>query len=58
MLVCAFQLLLFFIDSLVGNHLTPNRVLHLSIFVHFCEAFLGIPFYYTFSLLLSFEAAP
>jgi hypothetical protein len=24
------------------NHLTPNRVLYLSIFVHFCEAFLGI----------------
>jgi hypothetical protein len=25
------------------NHLTPNGVLHLSVFVHFCEAFLGIP---------------
>jgi hypothetical protein len=25
------------------NHLTPNGVLHLSMFVHFCEAFLGIP---------------
>ena len=25
------------------NHLTPNVVLHLSIFVHLCEAFLGIP---------------
>jgi hypothetical protein len=24
------------------NHLTPNGVLHLSVFVHFCEAFLGI----------------
>jgi hypothetical protein len=24
------------------NHLTPNGVLHLSIFVHFCEAFLSI----------------
>ena len=25
------------------NHLTPNAVLHLSIFVHLYEAFLGIP---------------
>ena len=25
------------------NHLAPNAVLHLSIFVHLCEAFLGIP---------------
>jgi hypothetical protein len=25
------------------NHLTLNRVLHLSVFIHVCEAFLGIP---------------
>ena len=25
------------------NHLTPNVVLHLSVFVHLCETFLGIP---------------
>jgi hypothetical protein len=25
------------------NHLTPNGVLHLFVFVHFCEAFHGIP---------------
>ena len=25
------------------NHLTPTVVLHLSIFVHLCETFLGIP---------------
>ena len=25
------------------NHLTPNAILHLSVFVHLCEAFLGIP---------------
>jgi hypothetical protein len=24
------------------NHLTPDAVLHLSVFVHFCETFLGI----------------
>ena len=25
------------------NHLNPNSILHLSIFVHLCETFLGIP---------------
>jgi hypothetical protein len=25
------------------NHLAPNAILHLSIFVHLCETFLGIP---------------
>jgi len=25
------------------NHLTPNAVIHLSVFVHLCETFLGIP---------------
>ena len=25
------------------NHLTPNAVLHLSVFIHLCEAFLRIP---------------
>ena len=25
------------------NHLAPNDVLHLSVFVHLCETFLGIP---------------
>jgi hypothetical protein len=24
------------------NHLTPNTILHLSMFVHLCEAFIGI----------------
>ena len=24
------------------HHLTPNSILHISIFVHLCEAFLGI----------------
>ena len=35
------------------NHLNPNSILHLSIFVHLCETFLGIPhpslFFATFS---------
>ena len=30
-------------SGVVLNHLTPNAILHLSIFVHLCEAFLGIP---------------
>ena len=25
------------------NHLAPNVVLHLSVFIHLCETFLGIP---------------
>ena len=25
------------------NHLAPNAILHLSVFVHLCETFLGIP---------------
>ena len=34
------------------NHLAPNAVLHLSIFVHLCETFLGIPL-----LFLSFATS-
>jgi len=31
------------------HHLTPQSILHLSIFTHFCEAFLGIlPHFYLF----------
>ena len=40
------------------HHLTPHSILHLSIFTHFCEAFLGIlPHFHvfnTFSLLFPF----
>jgi hypothetical protein len=37
--------------SITLNHLNPNSFLHLSVFVHLCETFLGIPssitlFYY------------
>lgn len=28
--------------GLTVNHLTPNAILHISIFVHLCEAFIGI----------------
>ena len=38
------------------HHLTPQSILHLSIFTHFCEAFLGIlphfhPFQHFFTLI-------
>lgn len=41
----AFEFLHRFLDyfGIVLSHLTPNSILHLSIFVHLCEAFLGIP---------------
>ena len=35
------------------HHLTPQSILHLSIFTHFCEAFLGIlPHFYLFLTFL------
>ena len=44
------------------HHLTPQFILHLSIFTHFCEAFLGIlPHFYLFqhfSLLFPFQILP
>ena len=44
------------------NHLNPNSILQLSIFIHLCEAFLGIPpsiclFRYFFKLKLHPHAA-
>ena len=32
----------FSIGGVQEHHLTPNSILHISIFVHLCEAFLGI----------------
>ena len=32
----------FIIGGVQVHHLTPNSILHISIFVHLCEAFLGI----------------
>ena len=32
----------FIIGGVQVHHLTPNSILHISIFVHMCEAFLGI----------------
>ena len=45
----------FIIGGVQVHHLTPNSILHISIFVHLCEAFLGIephfdPFQYFFHL--------
>jgi len=44
------------------NHLNPKFILHLSIFVHLCETFLGIPpsitlFHYFFKLKAHPDAA-
>ena len=36
------------------HHLTPRSILHLAIFTHFCEAFLGILFSSIFSSLYQF----
>ena len=38
------------------NHLAPNAVLHLFVFVHLCETFLGIPPSLSLLLLLPSEA--
>ena len=35
------------------NHLNPNSIQHLSIFVHLCETFLGIPHPSLFSAIFS-----
>jgi hypothetical protein len=48
--------------SITLNHLPPNAILHLSIFVRLCETFLGIPpsitlFRYFFKLKPHLEVA-
>jgi hypothetical protein len=39
-------------------HLNPNSIVHLSIFVHLCEAFLGIQTHFNLSCYFSSETAP
>ena len=40
-------------------HLAPNAILHLSIFIHWCEAFLGIdPHFNLFISLFTLELSP
>jgi hypothetical protein len=40
--VCDFLRGLLFFWGIQLHHLTPTSILHISIFVHLCEAFLGI----------------
>ena len=41
------------------HHLTPQSILHLSIFTHFCEAFLGIlPHFHLFQHLFTLVPIP
>ena len=41
------------------HHLTPNSFVHISIFVHLCEAFLGIePHFELFRFLFHFRPQP
>ena len=41
------------------HHLTPNSILHISIFVHLCEAFLGIePHFHLFQYFFHLKPHP
>ena len=40
---CPFLHGLLYYYGITLNHLNPNSILHVSIFVHLCETFLGIP---------------
>ena len=41
------------------HHLTPQSILHLAIFIHFCEAFLGIlPHFHLFQHFFIFVPIP
>jgi hypothetical protein len=41
------------------HHLNPNSILHITIFVHFCEAFLGIePHFNLFCYLFHLKPQP
>ena len=52
-----FGLLLYYMIQL--HHLTPNSFVHISIFVHLCEAFLGIePHFELFRFLFHLKPQP
>ena len=52
--ICDFLRGLLFYWEIQLHHLTPNSIIHISIFVHMCEAFLGIhPHFDLFKSLFS-----
>ena len=57
--VCDFLQGLLFFWGIQLLHLTPNSILHIAIFVHLCEAFLGIyPHFDLFKNLFIFNPFP
>ena len=49
----------FSIGGVQAHHLTPNSILHISIFVHLCEAFLGIePYFDLFQYFFHLKSHP
>ena len=57
--VCDFLQGLLFFWGIQLLHLTPNSILHIAIFVHLCEAFLGIyPHFDLFKSLFFFNPYP
>ena len=57
--ICDFLQGLLFYWGIQLHHLTPSSMLHISIFVHLCEAFLGIhPHFDLFKCLFSLNPHP
>ena len=57
--ICDFLQGLLFYWGIQLHHLTPSSMLHISIFVHLCEAFLGIhPYFDLFKCLFSLNPHP
>ena len=57
--ICDFLRGLLFFWGIQLHHLTPDSILHIAIFVHLCEAFLGIhPHFDLFKSLFSFNPFP
>ena len=57
--ICDFLRGLLFFWGIQLRHLTPDSILHIAIFVHLCETFLGIyPHFYLFKSLFSLNPFP
>jgi hypothetical protein len=56
---CSFFCGLLYCYGLEFHHLNPNSICHISIFIHFCEAFLGIePHWDLFRFLFRVKSQP